>query len=127
MKVLSHHMYIVYQAYLRDRNPQLDDLLQLDSEYAYHLLHLFLENSDYKPYNPIEKYKEALLTDPDWALRWCLEQNDSLFYPKVMKHLVGTKDYNARSAIVLSPADCFETGPARCVGRHPAAPALASE
>lgn len=100
MKVLSHHMYIVYQAYLRDRNPQLDDLLQLDSEYAYHLLHLFLENSDYKPYNPIEKYKEALLTDPDWALRWCLEQNDSLFYPKVMKHLVGTKGYNARSAIV---------------------------
>jgi hypothetical protein len=82
MKVLSHHMYFVYQAYLRDRNPQLDDLLQLDSEYAYHLLRLFLGNSDYKPYNPIEKYKEALLTDPDWALRWCLEQNDSLFYPK---------------------------------------------
>ena len=100
IKVLSRHMYVVYQSYLRDRNPQLDDLLQFSSEYTYHLLHLFRENADYKPYHPIEAYKRALLTDPDWALRWCHEQNDSLFYPEVMQNIAQTKDFNARSAIV---------------------------
>jgi hypothetical protein len=101
LKVLTQHMNVVLQSYQKDLNPQLEDMLLLSSEYTYHLLSFFRENPAVRPSYPIENYKRSMLLDPEWALRWCCEQNDAVFYNEVMQHLHKTKDFNQRSAIVF--------------------------
>ena len=110
VKVLMQHMYVVYLSFLKDRNPQMDEMLLTSSRYSYHLLHLFRDEPEYKPYHPVDAYKRALLLDPDWALRWCIEEKDSVFYPEVIQHVAKTKDFNARSAITFHRLRAIELG-----------------
>ena len=98
IKVLNKHMYVVMQSYKQDKNPQLEDMLLLSSEYSYHMLHLFNKNTDYTPCHSVDEYKVALLIDPDWALRWCHEQKDARFYPEVLQYIYKTQEANSRSA-----------------------------
>jgi len=100
LQVLVKHMYVVFEAYQRDFDPELEDIMQLSPEYTYRLLQLFRSNRSLRPSHPVEVYKKALLLDPEWALRWCQECHDTPYFSEIMQHVAQTKDSNARSAIV---------------------------
>ena len=98
-RVLSLHPYVIYQSYLKDGNAQLEMVLQLSAEYSYYLLKRTLLPPAQRPYRTTSQLQEAVLGDPNWALRWCLERKDKAFYTRLLQYLEGTKTVNACSSL----------------------------
>jgi hypothetical protein len=97
--ILDQHPYIIYQMYLQVLNPHLEMVLQLHPEYCYYLLQRREYPLGQRPYLTASDLKQKMLADPNWALRWCREENDTVFLKQVKTYINKTKDLNSRSAL----------------------------
>jgi hypothetical protein len=97
--VLSHHPYVVYQMYLKEINPQLELVLQLAPEYCYRLLTRTELPIGQRPYLTASDLMQKILADPNWAMRWCLEKKDKVFYGQLVHYLKQTRRINTASSL----------------------------
>jgi hypothetical protein len=97
LPVLYRHMYVVLQAYQRQHNPQLEELIQLSPEYSFHLLH-WLRHSKGRTACPLEAFKQAMLPDPYWAIRWQRLEPDPAYHTRILEFVHRTREINPRSA-----------------------------
>lgn len=97
--ILHRHTHIIYQMYLKEINPQLELLLQLHPEYCYHLLHRQDLPLGLRPFLRASDLKQKMLADPNWALRWGQEENDTVYLKEVKHYIKRTEDINADSAL----------------------------
>lgn len=98
LPVLYRHIYVVLRAYQKQNNPQLEELIQLSPEYSFHLLGWVRAHSERRTSCPTEAFKQAMLLDPYWAIRWQRLQPDSAYHTRILEFLHQSRDINPRSA-----------------------------
>jgi hypothetical protein len=98
LPVLYRHLYVVLQAYQKQNNPQLEELIQLSPEYSFHLLNWVRSHSERKTSCPMEAFKEAMLLDPYWAIRWQHLQPDAGYHTRILEFVYRSREVNPRSA-----------------------------
>lgn len=99
LPILYRHMYVALQAYQRQQNPQLEELIQLSPEYSFHLLH-WVRHSERRTACPVEAFKQAMLPDPYWATRWQRLQPAPAYHTRILEFVERTREINPRSAWV---------------------------
>ena len=98
LPVLYRHMYVVLQAYQKENNPQLEELIQLSPEYSFHLLNWIRTHPPRATSCATEKFKEAMLLDPYWAIRWQRLQPDPVYHTRILEFVHRLREINPRSA-----------------------------
>jgi hypothetical protein len=92
------HLHVVWQAYRASPNPQLEELIQLSPEYSYHLLCWARMNPQQHLACGIEKFKETMLLDPYWAIRWLQSEPDRLYREQIVAFAKHTREFNPKAA-----------------------------
>jgi len=98
LPVLYRHLYVVLQAYQKQNNPQLEELIQLSPEYSFHLLHWVRVHSKRQTSCPMETFKQSMLLDPYWALQWQRVQPDASYQTRILEFMHRSREINPRSA-----------------------------
>lgn len=98
LPVLYRHMFVVLQAYQRQNNPQLEELIQLSPEYSFHLLDWAHTQPERRLACPAEKFKEAMLLDPHWAIRWHRMRPDPVYHTRILEFVHRSREVNPCSA-----------------------------
>lgn len=98
LPVLYRHMHVVLQAYQRQNNPQLEEIIQLSPEYSFHLLNWVRAHPQRRAARPMESFKNAMLLDPHWAIRWQRLQPDSVYHTRILEFVHRSWEINPRSA-----------------------------
>lgn len=98
LPVLYRHMYVVLQAYQTQNNPQLEELIQLSPEYSFHLLNWIHAHPERRISCPTEKFKQAMLLDSYWAIRWQRLQPDPVYHTRILEFVHRSREVIPRSA-----------------------------
>ncbi|ODU25368.1 MAG: hypothetical protein ABS95_00155 [Verrucomicrobia bacterium SCN 57-15] len=98
LPVLYRHMYVVFQAYQIQNNPQLEELIQLSPEYSFHLLNWVRAKPKRRTLRPLENFKNAMLLDPHWAIHWQRLQADPVYQTRILEFVHQSREVNPRSA-----------------------------
>lgn len=112
LPVLYRHIYVVLQAYQRQNNPQLEELIQLSPEYSFHLLGWVRAHSERRTSCPTEAFKQAMLLDPYWAIRWQRLQPDSAYHTRILEFLHQSREISPRSAWIWHRTQAARMTPA---------------
>lgn len=98
LPALYRHMHVVLQAYQRQPNPQLEELIQLSPEYSFHLLAWVWSDPSRRTSCPATAFKQAMLPDPYWAISWQRRQPEDAYHAAIVEFLQRTREIHARSA-----------------------------
>jgi len=95
--LLHEHMYYVYNAYLREKDEDVERVLSGYPEYSYYLL-----SADVKPGQKLTEDQlnlvRQLFTSPVWAIQWLNAHYDEELFRRFITALFHLRDYDAQAA-----------------------------
>ncbi len=96
--VLLNNLNLVFNDYVAQANPSLEDVLLLSPEYCFHLLNLNAQQGPLPLKRASEFYQNLLLRDARWAMQWLRMEYSELLYIELMETVWRTKSGLASSA-----------------------------